>query len=107
MKKMRKRNEGETLWAYINEWLKQYWWLSLIIQAVISCIYCGIIYLCTRSFSSECLFIIIVFAGLLIGIPLNRLAMCFNCASRLTLHLLTAYIIFNILQILSIFIAIF
>lgn len=104
---MRKRNEGETLWAYINEWLKQYWWLSLIIQAVISCIYCGIIYLCTMNFTSECIFIIIIFVGLLIGIPLNRLAMRFDCAGCWTLPLLTPYIIFNILQILSIFNAIF
>ena len=107
MKKMRKRNDGETLWAYINEWLKQYWWLSLIIQAVISCIYCGIIYLCTMNFTSECIFIIIIFVGLLIGISLNRLALTLECDGGKNLSFLTAYIIFNILQILSIFNAIF
>ena len=107
MKKMRKRNDGETLWAYINEWLKQYWWLSLIIQAILSFLYCTIVYLFTKTFPSECVIIIIFSLGLMLVHLTKLLHMKLKSPSfGMNFSFLTFYILFNITQLACVFRAI-
>ena len=107
MKKMRKRNEGETLWAYINEWFKQYWWLSLIIQAVISCIYCGIMYLAVNDSLIELKTIAIIYFFTAVCIIFQRVTIHAKFKSSANWSFLALYIMFNLLQIILLFITIF
>ena len=97
---MRKRNDGETLWAYINEWLKQYWWLSLIIQTVITSIYCGIIYLAANTLIPEFWGTIISYVGLVVFVIFRRMSLHFNLLSKYDISFMSLYILFNIIQII-------
>ena len=107
MKKMRKRNDGETLWAYINEWLKRYWWLCLIIQTVISGIYCGIIYLVVQYLSIELKIVCIVYILTFLFIIIKRMASSTKFKPLMDWSFGAIYIIYNVAQIIVVISAMF